>query len=132
MHRDLIAALDRMREALAAEQTPRLSKHLLVNSRGTGWTADGFKASWQTEMQRREFRPFKRRRLVFHGLRKSAVNRLLEAGCTTAQVSSITGHSIQMVEHYARQVDQPKLARAAIRMLEIADARRRNIEEGSL
>ena len=132
MHRELVALLEKMREALAAEKTPRLSKQLLVNSRGTGWTAEGFKASWQTEMQRREFRLFKQRRLVFHGLRKSAVNRLLEAGCTTAQVAAITGHSIQMVEHYAQQVNQRNLARAGIRKLERADARRKNIEEESL
>jgi hypothetical protein len=58
MHRDLIAVLEQMRESLAAEKTPRLSRHLLVNSRGIAWTADGFKASWQTVMQRREFRSF--------------------------------------------------------------------------
>lgn len=132
MHRDLLVVLDRMRETLAADATPRLSRHLLVNSRGAGWTADGFKASWQTEMQRREFRPFKRHRLVFHGLRKSAVVFLLEAGCTTAQVASITGQSMQMVEHYAGQVNQQNLARAAILKWESADARRKNIREGSL
>ena len=58
-------------------------------------------------MQRREFVPFKRHRLVFHGLRKSAVVFLVEAGCTTAEVSAITGQSLQMVEHYyAEQVNQ--------------------------
>ena len=53
-------------------------------------------------------------RLVFHGLRKSAVVMLLEAGCTTAEVASITGQSYEMVEHYAKQVRQRKLAAAAI------------------
>ena len=105
MHRDLVAVLDKMRETLAAKETPRLSRHLLVNSRGTGWTPDGFKVSWQTEMQRRELRPFKRHHFVFHGLRKSAVVFLLEAGSTTAEVASITGQSMQMVEHYAEQVN---------------------------
>ena len=121
-----------MRETLAAKETPRLSRHLLVNSRGTGWTPDGFKASWQTEMQRRELRPFKRHHFVFHGLRKSAVVFLLEAGSTTAEVASITGQSMQMVEHYAEQVNQPKLARVAILKWESGGARTRNTEEGSL
>ena len=40
------------------------------------------------------------KRLVFHGLRKSAVVMLLEAGCTTAEVAAITGQSFDMVEHY--------------------------------
>ena len=132
MHRDLVAVLEQMRKVQVAEETPRLSRHLLVNSHGAPWTVDGFKSSWQTEMQRREFRLFKQRRLVFHGLRKSAVNRLLEAGSTTAEVSSITSQSIQMVEHYAQQVDRGKLARSGMRKLERADAQRKNREEGSL
>jgi integrase len=61
--------------------------------------------------------------LVFHGLRKSAVVTLLEAGCTTAMVQAITGQSIQMVEHYARGVNQAKLADAAILAWEAADRR---------
>ena len=52
--------------------------------------------------------------LVFHGLRKSAVVMLLEVGCTTAEVQAITGQSMQMVEHYAKQVNQKKLAASAI------------------
>ncbi len=115
-----------MREAVTGAETPRLSKHLLVNSHCTEWTADGFKSSWQTEMQRREFAPFKRHRFVFHGLRKSAVVFLIEAGCTTAEVSSITGQSMQMVEHYAEAVNQRKLARAAILKWENAGARKAN------
>lgn len=39
---------------------------------------------------------------------------LLEAGCTDAEVASITGQSRQMVEYYSRQVNQRKLAAAAI------------------
>lgn len=53
-------------------------------------------------------------RLVFHGLRKSAVVTLLEAGCTDAEVGSITGQSREMIEHYAKQVNQRRLAAAAI------------------
>jgi integrase len=52
--------------------------------------------------------------VVFHGLRKSAVVFLLEAGCTDAEVSAITGQSRQMVEHYGRKVSQEKLAAAAV------------------
>jgi hypothetical protein len=36
----------------------------------------------------------KDRKLVFHGLRKSAVVFLLEAGATTAEVQAITGQSM--------------------------------------
>ena len=51
---------------------------------------------------------------VFHGLRKSAVVMLLEAGCTDAEVSAITGQTRDMVVHYARAVNQKRLAAAAI------------------
>jgi transposase len=54
------------------------------------------------------------------GLRKSAVVFLLEAGCTDAEVAAITGQSREMVEHYARQVNQKRLAAAAILKWEAA------------
>jgi integrase len=126
LHRDLRAVQAEMAAATRTAQTPRLSKHLLTNSHGAPWSQDGFRASFQAEMQRRIFGPLKRHQLVFHGLRKSAVVFLLEAGCTTAEVGSITGQSLQMVEHYAEQVNQRKLARAAILKWENADARREN------
>ena len=67
-----------------------------------------------TEMDRRLFRPLGRSGLVFHGPRKSAVVFLIEASCSPAEVAPITGQTMQMVEHYAKQVNQKKLARAAI------------------
>ena len=57
---------------------------------------------------------FGRPDLVPHGLRKNAVISLLEAGCTVAEVASITGQTYKVVEHYARQVDQVRLSSAAI------------------
>lgn len=52
--------------------------------------------------------------LVFHGLRKSAVVMLLEAGCTDAEVGSITGLSRKMVEHYEQRANRRRLAASAI------------------
>lgn len=40
--------------------------------------------------------------VVPHGLRKNAVNSLLEYGCTVAEVSAITGQSLRIVEHYGK------------------------------
>jgi len=59
-------------------------------------------------------KPIKDRGLVFHGLRKSAVVMLLEAGCTEAMVSAITGQTSQMVALYARDVNNARLARAGM------------------
>jgi hypothetical protein len=65
-------------------------------------------------MNRAAFTDFRRRRLVFHGLRKSAVVMLLEAGCTDAVMAAITGQSRGMIVHYSIMVNQRKLARAII------------------
>lgn len=54
--------------------------------------------------------------VVPHGLRKNAVNALLEVGCSVAQTAAISGQSLQMVEHYARKRNQPKLARSAMKL----------------
>lgn len=103
MHRDLQSVL---------ADIPKRAVTILSNTRGLSWTTDGFKSSWGKELDRPVMEPL--RGLVFHGLRKSAVVFLLEAGCTDAEVSAITGQSRQMVEHYAKQVNQDKLAAAAV------------------
>lgn len=54
----------------------------------------------------------------WHGLRKNAVNYMLEAGCSTAEVAGITGQSLQVVEHYAKGRDVKALARSAMKKWE--------------
>jgi hypothetical protein len=53
-------------------------------------------------------------------LRKNAVNALLEAGCTPAEVQGITDQSIPMIAHYAKGVNKLKLGRAAVVKLDAA------------
>lgn len=53
-------------------------------------------------------------KLVPHGLRKNAVIGLLEAECSTAEVSSITGQSLGEVERYARLRNQGRIAVGAM------------------
>ncbi|MEJ7933542.1 tyrosine-type recombinase/integrase [Sphingobium sp. AN558] len=53
-------------------------------------------------------------KVVPHGLRKNAVNALLEAGCSSAETAAISGQSLQMVEYYAKGRSQAKLGRAAM------------------
>ena len=105
MHRDLKVVLREIES----------EKGVIVrNRRGGEWTSAGFRSSWDKELDRDEFAILRTQRCVFHGLRKSAVVMLLEAGCTDAEVAAITGQSREMVAHYARQVNQKKLAAAAI------------------
>ena len=113
-----IRAHQRLLEILS--DMPRVSVRILTSTRDTPWTQDGFRASWQKALQG-PLAPIRKAGLVFHGLRKSAVVTLLEAGCTDAEVSAITGQSRQMVEHYSRQVNQKRLASAAILKWERAD-----------
>jgi integrase len=52
--------------------------------------------------------------VVPHGLRKNAVNALLEVGCSVAETAAISGQTLQLVEHYARRRNQTRLGDAAI------------------
>ena len=56
--------------------------------------------------------------LLPHGLRKNAVIALLGAGCSVAETAAITGQTYQLVEYYARQIDQESMADGAILKLE--------------
>ncbi len=122
--RELIIPAHHKLQAVLATMK-RDTVQILTNTRGLPWTPNGFRASWNgvLEPPQQKFgvlpRPhplwaIKHGGLVFHGLRKSAVVMLLEVGCTTAEVQAITGQSMQMVEHYAKQVNQRKLAASAI------------------
>jgi integrase len=105
IHRDLKPVL---------ASIPRRAITVLSSRSGTPWTKDGFKSQWQHQMECIELVTGECHGLVFHGLRKSAVVFLLEAGCSTAEVSAVTGQSLQMVEHYALDVNKRKLAASAI------------------
>jgi enterobacteria phage integrase len=53
-------------------------------------------------------------RCVPHGLRKAAARTLAELGCSTHQIRSITGQSLQEVERYTRAAEQVVMADAAM------------------
>lgn len=105
LHRDLAAVLATM---------PRRSPRILVNRAGKPWTNDGFGHMWAEQMDCLALVTGEFEGLVLHGLRKSAVVALLEAGCSTAEVNAITGQSLEMIEHYARDLGRESLAPAAI------------------
>lgn len=52
-------------------------------------------------------------RYSLHGLRKLAIIRLAEAGCTDAEIQAVTGQTAQTVAYYRRLADPKKLSRAA-------------------
>jgi integrase len=54
-------------------------------------------------------------RCVFHGLRKAALTRLADAGCTVHEIAAISGHkTLKEIERYTKAADQARLARTAM------------------
>nr|WP_179220727.1 tyrosine-type recombinase/integrase [Sphingomonas laterariae] len=67
-------------------------------------------------------------RIVPHGLRKNAVNSLLEAGCSTGETSAISGQSLAVVEHYAKRRANVRMGSAAILKWEGHKVNRKTLE----
>ena len=72
---------------------PKKAITILTNTRGKPWTSDGFRTSWGKACETAGISG-----LTFHDLRGTAVTRLALSGCSTAQIVSITGHSLNDVE----------------------------------
>lgn len=82
----------------------------------TPWTGDGFRSSWRKARTNAGVVG-----VTFHDLRGTAVTRLAIAGCTEAEIATITGLSLQGVrtildQHYLNR--DPELAKNAILKLE--------------
>jgi integrase len=98
------------------DATPRQSPVILLNSKSRPWTSDGFQSSWG-----KACRACGITGLTFHDLRGTAVSRLALAGCSEAEIATLTGHSLNDVRsildaHYLNR--DPALAENAIRKLE--------------
>jgi hypothetical protein len=90
------------------EDAPKGAMLFLLNERGKPLTGPALRARLQKWARARG------QKIVPHGLRKNAVNALLESGCSAAEVSAITGQNLQTIEHYAKQRDREHLGRSAI------------------
>jgi integrase len=93
-------------------ETPRSLGTIIRKADGTRYSVGHVRQRLQEWAEKRGVE------VVPHGLRKNAVNGLLEAGCSAAHVSSITGQSLQMVEHYAKKRDRKRLSDAAVLLWE--------------
>jgi integrase len=99
IHADLATALD---------QTPKAGMAILQRPSGGPWTPRTLRRHLQA------WAAAQGARIVPHGLRKNAVNALLEAGCSSAETAAISGQTLQVIEHYAKQRDRSVLGKAAI------------------
>lgn len=103
VHPDLKAMLDGL---------ARRTDSILTNRSARAWTLDHLRheiAGLMVEIGSPGY--------SLHGLRKNAVNNLLEAGASEHEVGAVTGQTPQTVRHYARQVNQKRLALAAMAKL---------------
>jgi hypothetical protein len=80
------------------------------------WTSDGFSSSWRKACKKLGIEG-----VTFNDLRGTAVTRLALAGCTEAEICTITGHTLGQVrsildQHYLHR--HPELGDNAIRKLE--------------
>ena len=103
-----------LKAALDAER--KRSTQVLTNAAGAPWTSDGFRSSWRKACKAAGIVG-----VTFNDLRGTAVTRLALAGCTEAEIATITGHSLRQVAdildvHYLRR--DPALGESAIRKLE--------------
>ena len=131
------------RKIIAATPADHVRLHLREN--GKPWTYEGFKTAWHRELtfgvkeapppellaKAEAMRRIREAGLVFHGLRKNAVNMLLEVGCTEAEVSSIVEMSEAMVRHYSKDVNKRRLAVNGMKKLEAAWSEMRRTVFGS-
>jgi integrase len=107
-----------LKAALDKAAKDKRSTIILINSDGKPWTSDGFRASWRKACAAAGIEG-----LTFNDLRGSAVTRLALAGCTEAEIATITGHTLRDVRsildaNYLHR--DPALAESAIRKLEAA------------
>jgi integrase len=108
VHAELVA---KMAEGRIVEINPDEGT-IITKLDGDQYTKGGFKRTWEKQRDR-----FDLGGCHWHGLRRNSVNFLLEADCSIAQTSAITGQSFEMVQHYAKQVNQRKLAEQAMNKL---------------
>lgn len=93
---------DRLKAILA--ETPRTLTTIVCNHKGKPYSTSALRKVLAKHVPGQ----------VAHGLRKNAVNALLEAGCSAAMVSAITGQTMQIVEMYAAKRNNRKLAKTAM------------------
>ena len=55
---------------------------------------------------------------VLHGLRKLAIVRLAEAGCTDAQIQAITGQTPEIIAYYRKRASRTVLSKQAFTLIE--------------
>jgi integrase len=94
---------------LAATPTGHLT--LLVTKTGKSYGANDFSEQFRKWCNDAGLPP----ECTFHGLRKAALTRLADAGCTAHQIAAVSGHkTLREVQRYTEKAEQARLAREAM------------------
>lgn len=103
------------------DDLPRKSPIILLSTDGRPWSPDGFRSSWARACKAAGIES-----VHFHDLRGTAITRLAEAGCTEAEIASISGHSIGEVANVIGRylARSEALADAGIEKLDRAERER--------
>jgi len=105
----LIPVLPELQAIIDATPTGHLT--LLVTKTGKSYGANDFSEQFRKWCDDAGLPP----ECSFHGLRKAALTRLADAGCTAHEIAAISGHkTLKEVERYTRAADQARLARNAM------------------
>lgn len=101
----------------ALNQIPRRGAFVLTTKTGRPWKPDHFRHKWRKATCDAGLDG-----LHFHDLRGTAITTFAEAGCTSAEIATISGHSLARVEQildvYLGRTEE--LAQSAMRKLENA------------
>lgn len=97
------------------ENAPRTATVILTNKAGHAWEPNAFRKAWGDAAKKAGIVD-----RTFHDLRGTAVTRLAEAECSSAEIAAITGHNLRdvgaILDAYLARTD--KIALAAIAKLE--------------
>jgi integrase len=96
------------------DATPVGHLTLLVTKSGKSYGANDFSEQFRSWCDAADLP----KACTFHGLRKAALTRLADAGCSVHEIAAISGHkSLKMIAHYTKAADQARLAREAMKRM---------------
>ena len=94
---------------------PRSSVRILNDARGVPWRSSfAFRASWRKALLKGPLTAIAESKLVFHSLRRTAVEQMLLSGNSHQLVQSITAQTYATIERYAANMRRTELGDAAI------------------
>jgi integrase len=96
------------KQSSSSDATPAGHLTLLVTKTGKSYGGDDFSRRFRKWCDDAGLPP----ECSFHGLRKAALTRLANAGCTAHEIAAISGHkTLREVQRYTAAADQARLAR---------------------